>query len=102
MSLHRSTVYSGPCFFLPIRFVPSKCLPRIPLSFAWDSSSADGGNDVNAKYPAWNSSESVSISTPAMVCGVGKEFPSASWYMPDNNVPGDSEFFPSLFVIEQT
>ncbi len=86
MSLHRSTAYSGPCFFLPVRFVSSKCLPRISLSFAWDSSSADRGNDVNAKYHAWKSSESVSISTPAMICGIGNEFPYVSWYMPDNNV----------------
>jgi len=53
--------------------VSSKCLPRISLSFARDSSSADGGNDMKAKYYAWNSSESVSISTPAMVCGIGNE-----------------------------
>jgi hypothetical protein len=44
------------------RFVSSKSLPRISLSFACDSSNADGGNEVNAKYHAWNSSESVSIS----------------------------------------
>ncbi len=87
MSLHRSTAYSGLCFFRPVLFVSSKCLPRISLSFAWDSNIADGGNDVNAKYHAWNSSESVSISTPAMVCGIGNEFPYVSWYMPDNNKP---------------
>jgi hypothetical protein len=70
--------------------------------FAWDSSSADGGSDVNAKYHAWNSSESVSISTPAMVCGIGNEFQSVFWYMPDNNVPFaiQSSSHPS-FVIEQ-
>ncbi len=48
------------------------------LSFACDSSNADGGNEMNAKYHAWNSSESVSISTPAIDCGIGNEFPYAS------------------------
>ncbi len=84
MSLHHSTAYSGPCSFRLVRLVSSKFLPRISLSFAWDSSSADGGNDMNSKYQAWNS---LSISTPAMVCGIGNEFPYVSWYMPDNNVP---------------
>jgi hypothetical protein len=91
MSLHRSTAYSGhgPCFFQPVLFVSSKCLPRISLSFACDSSNADGGNEVNTKYHAWNSSELVSISTPAIVCGIGNEFPYVlvSWYIPDNSVP---------------
>ncbi len=39
------------------------------------------------QVPCWNSYESVSISTPAMVCGIGNEFPCVTWYMPDNNVP---------------
>ncbi len=64
-----------------------------------DSSNADGGNEVNAKYHAWNSSESVSISTPAIVCGIGNEFRYVPWYTPDNNVPLaiPSSSHPSLF-----
>ncbi len=57
MSLHCSSAYSCPCFFRPVRFVSLKCLPRISLSFAFNSSIAGGGNEVNAKYHAWNSSE---------------------------------------------
>jgi hypothetical protein len=100
MSLHCSTAYSCPCFVLPARFVSSKCLPRISLSFACDSSYADGGNEVNAKYHAWNSSKSVSISTPAIVCGIGNEFPYESWYIPDNSVPLaiPSSSYPSLLL----
>jgi hypothetical protein len=93
MSLRSSTAYSGPCFFRPVQFVSSNYQPVMSFKFslACDSSRADGGKDVNAKYNALDSSKSVvSISTPAIVTyssAVGNEFPYASLYSPDTNVP---------------
>jgi hypothetical protein len=83
------TWYSGPCFFLrlPVRCEPSRYFLKIGLSFACDSTSAGGGNDVNTNYYAWNSTESISISTPAIVCSILYAYLHASLSTSDNNVP---------------